>query len=126
MWAPGGPPGHQARKPAIGSNPFLKIADFGLALAASHHPAVVDDTPKQIWQLQWLESADGRLTCGTPGYIAPSFAGGKASPQSDMFSFGVTLWQLTVRSLASRMRSTFGGDPIEPTARSSRRPTSMR
>jgi tetratricopeptide (TPR) repeat protein len=45
---------------------------------------------------------DGRGTCGTPGYVAPKlFVGAKASPQSDMFSFGVTLWQLAARSLDS-------------------------
>lgn len=108
---------HRDIKPGnllVGSSPFLKIADFGLALAASHHPAVVDDTPKRVSQLQWLKSADGRLTCGTPGYIAPElFAGDKASPQSDMFSFGVTLWQLAARSLAPPYEVTFGGDPME-------------
>ena len=108
---------HRDIKPGnmlIGSSPFLKIADFGLALAASHHPAVVDDTPKRISQLQWLKSADGWLTCGTPGYIAPElFAGGKASPQSDMFSFGVTLWQLAARSLNPPYEVTVGSDPIE-------------
>lgn len=108
---------HRDIKPAnllIGSSPFLKVADFGLAMAASHHPAVVDDTPKRISQLQWLKSAEGRVTCGTPGYIAPElFAGAKASQQSDMFSFGVTLWQLAARSLASPYEVTFGGDPTE-------------
>jgi tetratricopeptide (TPR) repeat protein len=108
---------HRDIKPGnllVGSSPFLKVADFGLALAASQHPTVVDDTPKRVSQLQWLKSADGRLTCGTPGYIAPElFAGGKASPQSDMFSFGVTLWQLAARSLAPPYEVSFGGDPIE-------------
>jgi tetratricopeptide (TPR) repeat protein len=108
---------HRDIKPGnllIGSSPFLKIADFGLALAASHHPAVVDDTPRRVSQLQWLKSADGRLTCGTPGYIAPElFAGGKASPQSDMFSFGVTLWQVAARSLAPPYEVRFGGDAME-------------
>lgn len=108
---------HRDIKPGnllIGSSPFLKIADFGLALAANHHPAVVGDTPRKVSQLQWLKSADGRLTCGTPGYIAPElFAGGKASPHSDMFSFGVTLWQLAARSLAPPYEVTFGGDAVE-------------
>lgn len=108
---------HRDIKPGnllIGSGPFLKIADFGLALAASRHPAVVDDTPRRVSQLQWLKSADGRQTCGTPGYIAPElFAGGAASPQSDMFSFGVTLWQVAARSLASPYEVTSDGDPME-------------
>lgn len=108
---------HRDIKPGnllVGSSTFLKVADFGLALAASRHPAVVNETPKRVSQLQWLKSADGRLTCGTPGYIAPElYAGSKASPQSDMFSFGVTLWQLAARSLAPPYDVTFGGDPNE-------------
>ncbi len=58
---------HRDVKPGnllIASGSFLNIADFGLALAASEHPAVVDDSPKRPSQLQWLKSADGRLTCG--------------------------------------------------------------
>ena len=108
---------HRDIKPGnllIDSGVFLKIADFGLALAVSQHPAVVDDSPKTPSQLQWLKSVDGHLTCGTPGYMAPElFAGGKASPQSDMFSFGMTLWQLAARSLDSPYEVTFGGDAIE-------------
>ncbi|MBR0689904.1 protein kinase [Bradyrhizobium manausense] len=96
---------HRDIKPANllwGSGPWLKIADFGLALAVSRHPALIDAAPETPSQLQWMKSADGRGTCGTPGYVAPElFVGAKASSQSDMFSFGVTLWQLAARSLAS-------------------------
>jgi serine/threonine protein kinase/Tfp pilus assembly protein PilF len=108
---------HRDIKPTnllIGSGAFLKIADFGLALAFSRHPIFVDDAPKRASHLQWLKSADGRRTCGTPGYVAPElFFGGKASPKSDMFSFGVTLWQLAARSSASPYGITFNGDPSE-------------
>src|SRR5207247_2932736 len=41
------------------------------------------------------------------------FVGGKASPQSDMFSFGVTLWQLAARSLASPYEVEVRGDATE-------------
>jgi tetratricopeptide (TPR) repeat protein len=93
---------------------FLKIADFGLALAVSQHPGIVDDLPKGPSQLQWLESEKGYLICGTPGYIAPElFAGGKASSQSDMFSFGVTLWQLAARLLESPYEVRFSDDPAK-------------
>ena len=65
---------HRDIKPGnllIDSGVFLKIADFGLALAVSQHPGIVDDLPKRPSQLQRLQSANGHLTCGTPGYIAP-------------------------------------------------------
>ncbi len=108
---------HRDIKPANllwGSGPWLKIADFGLALAVSRHPALIDGSPKRPSQLQWMKSADGRATCGTPGYVAPElFVGGKASPQSDMFSFGVTLWQLAARSLASPYEVGVRGDATE-------------
>jgi tetratricopeptide (TPR) repeat protein len=97
----------------IDSGASLKIADFGLAFAVSRH-RLVDGTPKALSHLQWLEAADWRRTCGTPGYIAPEmFFGAKASQQSDMFSFGVTLWQLAARSLSSPYGMTARGSAIE-------------
>jgi tetratricopeptide (TPR) repeat protein len=97
----------------IDSGAFLKIADFGLALAVGRHP-LVEGAPKTLSHLQWLESVDGRLTCGTPGYIAPElFKGGKASQRSDMFSFGVTLWQLAARSLGSPYGVSVRGNAAE-------------
>ena len=96
----------------LNSGAFLKIADFGLALAVSPRAALADDTPRKPSQLQWLKSADGTLMPGTPGYVAPElFVGGKASHQSDMFSFGVTLWKLAARSLDSPYDVKFQGDP---------------
>ncbi len=108
---------HRDIKPAnllIGSGAFLKIADFGLALAVSRHPALVEGRAKGLSHLQWLEAEDWRRTCGTPGYVAPElFLSGKASQQSDMFSFGVTLWQLAARSLTSPYGVNVCGDTIE-------------
>jgi tetratricopeptide (TPR) repeat protein len=108
---------HRDIKPGnllIDSAVFLKIADIGLAFAVSQHPDIVDALPKKPSKLQRLRSANGRLTCGTPGYIAPElFSGGKASPQSDIFSFGVTLWQLAAQSLASPYEVRFSGDSNE-------------
>jgi hypothetical protein len=108
---------HRDIKPGnllIDSGVFLKIADFGVALAVSQHPGIVDDLPKRPSQLQRLQPRNGHLTCGTPGYIAPElFTGGKVSPQSDIFSFGITLWQLAARSLASPYGVGFSGDPNE-------------
>jgi serine/threonine protein kinase len=105
---------HRDIKPAnllVGTDGFLKIADFGLALAASQVPAIIGTHAKEPTFFQQLQSFDGRSTCGTPGYIAPELLlGGHASVQSDMFSFGVTLWQLAARSMELPFLVPFRGD----------------
>jgi len=105
---------HRDIKPAnlfVDSGVFLKIGDFGLALAASHYPTILRDTSGQFRQLQLLQLDDGRITCGTPGYIAPELmTGSSASQQSDMFSFGVTLWQLATRTMELPYDVRFGDD----------------
>jgi serine/threonine protein kinase/Tfp pilus assembly protein PilF len=105
---------HRDIKPAnilVGVGPFLKIADFGLALAATRHPSVIGGR-SAVTSFQRLRSAEAKMVCGTPGYIAPEiFAGsGKAGAQSDMFSFGVTLWQLAARTLQMPFEARFSGD----------------
>ena len=106
--------GHRDIKPAnllVGIDGFVKIADFGLALAASRVPDVIGDRRDEPTFFQQLRSIDGRSTCGTPGYIAPELLlGGRASPQSDMFSLGVTLWQLAARSMEMPFPVAFAGD----------------
>lgn len=105
---------HRDIKPAnilVGVSPFLKISDFGLALAATRHPSVIGGH-SAVTALQRLQSAEGKMVCGTPGYIAPEmFAGSaKGGVQSDMFSFGVTLWQLAARSPQMPFDAQFSGD----------------
>lgn len=105
---------HRDIKPSnllVGASPFLKISDFGLVLSAAGHVSVRGRPSAGALALQQFHSADGRMTCGTPGYIAPEVAAGaKAGPQSDMFSFGVTLWQVAARSLELPFDVKFSGD----------------
>lgn len=105
---------HRDIKPAnllVGMDGLVKIADFGLALAASRVPDAIGNRGDEPMFFQQLMSIDGRSTCGTPGYIAPELMlGGRASPQSDMFSLGVTLWQLADRSMEMPFPVAFAGD----------------
>jgi tetratricopeptide (TPR) repeat protein len=105
---------HRDIKPSnllVGASPFLKISDFGLVLAAAGHSSSPGRPSADVLVLQQLKSADGRATCGTPGYIAPELAAGeKAGSYSDMFSFGVTLWQLAARSLELPFEVKFSGN----------------
>lgn len=105
---------HRDIKPAnllVGAGSFLKVSDFGLALTAASHTTAVGRRSPSFSMLQKLDSAERRMSCGTPGYIAPEIlSGGKACAQSDMFSFGVTFWQLAARSLQSPFDVRFTGD----------------
>jgi serine/threonine protein kinase/predicted Zn-dependent protease len=105
---------HRDIKPSnllVGASPFLKISDFGLVLAAAGHVSSPGRPSADVLVLQQLQSADGRATCGTPGYIAPELAASeKAGSHSDMFSFGVTLWQLAARSLELPFEVKFSGN----------------
>ncbi|MDH5572578.1 MAG: protein kinase, partial [Gammaproteobacteria bacterium] len=103
---------HRDIKPAnllIDTFGFLKVSDFGIAWAMDY---IAQDAPnKDIRELQQLHTIDGRKTCGTPGYIAPELlSGDKASAANDIFSFGVTLWQLATHSTEFPYRVEYQGD----------------
>jgi eukaryotic-like serine/threonine-protein kinase len=82
----------------IGEGAFVKISDFGLA--ASIEQSDLPSGTLQSFGLSALRS-QGKTICGTLGYIAPEmFAGGTASVQSDIYSFGAVLYQLCTGSTA--------------------------
>lgn len=94
----------------IGSDQVLKISDFGLAWAINKLDlqGVENVDPRHV---QRIISQDGNLTCGTPGYIAPElFRGDSASAASDIFSFGITLWQMVACRIEMPYPVVFAGN----------------
>jgi tetratricopeptide (TPR) repeat protein len=97
---------HRDIKPAnilIRQDGTLLISDFGLAAAA-----------EAAWKVRggsWESAGEeglvglslfqtgGKQVCGTPGYIAPEvFRGEGADVRSDIYSFGLVLWQMVAGS----------------------------
>jgi Flp pilus assembly protein TadD len=102
---------HRDIKPAnllIRQDGTLLISDFGLAAAAE----AAWKSKGQQWETgSWEGARDGggaSLTIlraeglgvvGTPGYMAPEVFGGQgAGVQSDVYSFGLVLWQMAAGS----------------------------
>ena len=100
---------HRDIKPAnilISQDGTVKISDFGLAAAAEvawrgtggRGGSLVTRDPEGSFGLSLMQTG-GKARCGTPGYMAPEvYQGEWAVIPSDIYSFGVVLWQMATGS----------------------------
>ena len=83
-----------------GATPVM--SDFGLAAAAE----VMWQGKRSLSHRNGMDRfccsllvSEGRKVCGTPGFIAPEVYEGKGSDvRSDIYSFGIVLWQMATTS----------------------------
>jgi tetratricopeptide (TPR) repeat protein len=112
---------HRDIKPAnifITQNGTLQIGDFGLSRAAetawrqSHtqNGSLIKGNAELGFSFGLMQS-DGKFRSGTPGYIAPEvyrFEG--ADIRSDIYSFGLVLWQMVTGSQVPPFMVPWRGD----------------
>ena len=101
---------HRDVKPAniLISQGVLKISDFGLAAAAEvawkgaavQGCSFVAGSPLDGSSFSIVQK-EGRMRCGTPGYMPPEvYRFEPADVRSDIYSFGLVLWQMAAGSVS--------------------------
>ena len=89
----------------VTKNGYAKLADFGLAKLAD---PTVDDTTRTV------QHTRQGVIVGTIAYMSPEQASGKPlDARSDIFSFGVVLYELLAHKAAVRRRNRPGGPAID-------------
>jgi tetratricopeptide (TPR) repeat protein len=97
---------HRDLKPAnilIRQDGTLLVSDFGLAAAVEvalkgRGRAGLRSVPGDVVGLSLFQT-EGKKVCGTPGYVAPEILRGEgADVPSDIYSFGLVLWQMATGS----------------------------
>ncbi len=74
----------------------LKVSDFDLAGLGKLATPPVDSGPSRAGTpgLSFINIGDGKFVAGTPPWMAPEQFEGIADPVSDIYSFGVVLYQM--------------------------------
>jgi tetratricopeptide (TPR) repeat protein len=111
---------HRDIKPAnimITQDGTLKVSDFGLSIATeSAWRKTAGRVGSSVmgedghFGLSVIRTED-KVVCGTPGYIAPEVCRSEgASVRSDIYSFGLVLWQMAAGSPIPPFRVPWTGD----------------
>lgn len=100
---------HRDIKPGnilIAQGATLKISDFGLAMAAQsvwsgvnwQGDSALKDGADVAFHFSVIQT-EGKTRCGTPGYMPPEvYRREGADVRSDIYSFGLVLWQMVMRN----------------------------